>query len=126
MKLLDTTVAVDYLRGSRAAVALLTGLQDSLDEIVASELVRFELLAGARERELDQLEHFLAALGWVPVNGKVARLGGELARRYRPSHGGIEDVDYLIAATALLLEADLLTTNVKHFPMLEGLAPAYG
>jgi hypothetical protein len=28
--------------------------------------------------------------------------------------------DWLIAATALLLEADLLTTNVRHFPMLAG------
>jgi hypothetical protein len=25
----------------------------------------------------------------------------------------------------VLLEADLLTTNVRHFPMLAGLAPAY-
>jgi hypothetical protein len=33
--------------------------------------------------------------------------------------------DYLIAATALLLEADLLSTNVRHFPMLPGLQPLY-
>jgi len=125
VKLLDTTVAVDYLRGRSAAVALLEALADTRAEIIASELVRFELLAGAREHELDELQQFLAALGWVPVNAQVARVGGELARRYRPSHGGIEDVDYLIAATALLLDAELLTTNVKHFPMLEGLSPAY-
>jgi len=60
------------------------------------------------------MQRFLAALDWVPVNGKVARVGGELARRYRPSHSGIEDVDYLIAATALLLDAELLTTNVRR------------
>jgi hypothetical protein len=48
-----------------------------------------------------------------------------LARRYRTSHSGIEDIDYLIAATALVLDAELLTTNVRHFPMLEGLSPAY-
>jgi predicted nucleic acid-binding protein len=125
VKLLDTTVAVDYLRGQPPAVALLGGLADTPDEIVASELVRFELFAGAREHELDDMQRFLAALDWVPVNGKVARVGGELARRYRPSHSGIEDVDYLIAATALVLDAELLTTNVKHFPMLEGLQAAY-
>lgn len=33
--------------------------------------------------------------------------------------------DYLIAATSMLADADLLTTNVRHFPMIEGLAPAY-
>lgn len=42
-----------------------------------------------------------------------------------PPHSGIDDADYLIAATAISLEADLLTTNVRHFPMLEGLRPAY-
>jgi hypothetical protein len=61
----------------------------------------------------------------VPVSRRVARVGGELARHDHASHGGIEDVDYLIAATALVLDADLLTTNVKRFPMLEGLQPAY-
>jgi predicted nucleic acid-binding protein len=125
LNLLDTTVAVDYLRGHEPAVTLLGSLGGSPGDVIASELVRFELLAGAREHELTALNRFLAALEWVPVNRKVARVGGELARRYRPSHGGIEDVDYLIAATALILEIELLTTNVRHFPMLEGLLPAY-
>jgi predicted nucleic acid-binding protein len=31
----------------------------------------------------------------------------------------------VIAATALELDARLLTTNVRHFPMLPGLEPAY-
>lgn len=125
MRLLDTSVAVDYLRRIQPAVTLLEELAESRDDIVASELVRFELLAGARDHELEAIEVFLSALEWVPVDSQVARLGGELARRYRPSHDGIEDVDYLIAATALLLEAELLTTNVRHFPMLEGLRTAY-
>jgi predicted nucleic acid-binding protein len=122
VKLLDTTVAVDYLRGRPAAVALLEALAGTRDEIIASELVRFELLAGAREHELDELQQFFTALDWVPVNGQVVRVGGELARRYRPSHGGIEDVDYLIAANALVLDVELLTTNIRHFPMLEDCA----
>ena len=125
MRLLDTTVAVDYLRGRQQARDLLGDLTDTPGRILASELVRFEIVAGARESEVSAIERFLAALQWVPVNRRVARVGGELARRYRPSYGGIEDVDYLIAATALILDADLLTTNVKHFPMLAELQPAY-
>lgn len=125
MKLLDTTVAVDYLRGAQAAVTLLEEITSSPEDVVASELVRFELLAGARDGEVHALERFFSALQWVPVDAEVARIGGSFARRYRPSHAGIDDVDYLIAATALLLEADLLTTNVRHFPMLEGLQVAY-
>jgi len=51
----------------------------------------------------------------------VTRLAGDLARTYRRSHQGIVAADYLIAATALILDAELLTLHVRHFPMLAGL-----
>ena len=125
MKLLDTTVAVDHLRGDQAAVALLRDLVESEETLAASELLRFELVAGVRDDELPALEQFFSALSWVALGEDVARTAGELARKHRRAYSGIDDADYLIAATALLLEADLLTTNVRHFPMLPGLAPPY-
>lgn len=87
--------------------------------------MRFELSAGVREKEADALEHFFSAISWVPIGEQVARAAGSLAQRHRRSHSGIDDANYLIAATTLLLEADLLTTNVRHFPMIAGLKPAY-
>ncbi len=125
MKLLDTSVAIDHLRGSPSAVDLLSGLLEAEESLLASEVVRLELLAGVREKEVDALEQFFAAISWVPVGEEIARAAGTLAQRHRPSHSGIDDADYLIAATALLLDADLLTTNVSHFPMITGLEPAY-
>lgn len=125
MKLLDTAVAIDHLRGSTPALNLLRRLTEANEEIGASEVVRFELFAGVRRSEIELLEEFLSALSWFPVNEHVSRTAGTLARRFRESHAGIDDVDYLIAATAILLDAELLTTNVRHFPMLEGLRTAY-
>lgn len=125
MKLLDTAVAVDHLRGAEPASSLLRRLIAEDEQIAASEVVRFELLAGVRESELASLEDFFSTLTWLSVDEHVARTAGSLARRFRPSHAGIDDVDYLIAATVLLLESELLTTNVRHFPMLEGLRAAY-
>lgn len=125
MKLLDTSVAIDHLRGLPSAVKLLTGLLEAGESILASEVVRFELLAGVREKEVVALEQFFSACTWVPVGEEVSRAAGSLAQRHRRSHSGIDDADYLIATTALLLEADLLTTNVRHFPMIAGLEPAY-
>jgi predicted nucleic acid-binding protein len=125
VKLLDTSVAIDHLRGSPPAVDLLGGLMEADESLLASEVVRFELLSGVREKEVNALEQFFAAISWVPVGEEVARAAGSLAQRHRRSPSGIDDADYLIAATALLLEADLLTTNVRHFPMIAGLAPAY-
>jgi predicted nucleic acid-binding protein len=125
VKLLDTSVAIDHLRGSAPAVDLLEGLVEADEPLLASEVVRFELLAGVREKEVVALEQFFSALSWVPVGEEVARAAGSLASRHRRAHGGIDDADYLIAATALLLDAELLTTNVRHFPMLDGLTAAY-
>jgi predicted nucleic acid-binding protein len=125
VKLIDTTIAVDHLRGASAAVDLLTALIDTGDDLLASELVRFELLAGVRDKELVAFEEFCSALLWVEVTEDVARVAGQLARRYRKSHRGVGAIDYLIAATAIVTDADLLTTNVRHFPMFTKLRPAY-
>jgi predicted nucleic acid-binding protein len=125
VKLLDTTVAIDHLRGTDSAVDLLRRLVDEDETLLASELVRFELLAGVRDDELEALEQFFSVLSWVPVDEDVSRTAGLLARKRRSAHSGIDDVDYLIAATALVLDAELLTTNVRHFPMLAGLQPPY-
>lgn len=125
MKLLDTTIAVDHLRGAEAAVDLLARLSDEDETLAASELVRFELLAGVRPDELEALEQFFSALIWLPVEEDVARTAGSLARKYRKAYSGIDDVDYLVAATAIVFDVELLTTNVRHFPMLEGLSPPY-
>jgi predicted nucleic acid-binding protein len=125
VKLLDTSVAIDHLRGAPPAVDLLSSLIETEEPFLASEIVRFELLAGVREKEVEALEQFFSALSWVPIGEEVARAAGSLAQRHRRAHSGIDDADYLIAATALLLDAELLTTNVRHFPMIAGLEPAY-
>lgn len=125
MKLLDATVVIDNLRGRDEAVRLMDALFDEGEQLVASELLRFEVLAGARDDELARIEALLELFDWVDVSEPIARLGAEYSRTYRASHEGIDDVDYLTAATARLLEAELLTTNVRHFPMFEGLRSPY-
>ncbi|HXF35951.1 MAG TPA: type II toxin-antitoxin system VapC family toxin [Actinomycetota bacterium] len=125
MKLVDTTVAVDHLRGLAPATRLLSDLVAAGEIVAASEITRFELLAGVKRAELDALEAFFSALVCVPIDEEISRAAGALARGLRRSHHGIDGADYLIAATALVLEADLLTTNVRHFPMIEGLRPPY-
>lgn len=125
MKILDTSVAVDHLRGFPPAVELLRRLIESEEEVAASELVRFELVAGVRDEAREELEEFFTILSWLPVTAPIARRGGELARKFRASHSGIDTADYLIAATVQLLDAELLTRNVSHFPMLKGLQAPY-
>lgn len=125
MKLVDTTVAIDHLRGEASAGDLLRRLVEEDEILAASEVVRFELVAGVQDDELEALEHFFSAVSWVAIDEDVARAAGALARKHRRAHSGIDDGDYLIAATSLLLDAELLTTNVRHFPMFPGLQPPY-
>lgn len=121
IELLDASVAIDYLRGHEPARQVV----EDAAELVASEITRFEVLVGVKPGEEAATEDLLDLPYWVPVDEGIARRAAELARRYKASHSGIEHADYLLAATALDLNARLLTTNVRHFPMLSGLTPAY-
>ena len=125
MKLIDTTIAIDHLRGHSPATQLLEDLVEHDEVLLASELTRFELLAGMLPEETDPTETFFSALSWVPVDEDIARVAGTMAAEYRRAHSGIDAVDYLLAATAAVLDAELLTTNVRHFPMFPTLVAPY-
>ncbi len=125
MRLIDTTVAIDHLRGVGPATKLLTQFVEEGEALLASEIVRFELLAGVKPKETDALELFFSSFVWVLVDEEITRAAGELARKHRKAYSGIDDADYLIAATATVTKAALVTTNVRHFPMFKDLAPAY-
>jgi hypothetical protein len=72
VKLIDTRGAIDHLRGQSAAVELLQGLIESEEPVFASEVMRFELLAGVREDEVGAVEEFCSAPSWAPVGEEVA------------------------------------------------------
>jgi len=123
MHVVDTSVLIDVLRGSQAATDWLGGL----DEIpLCSEVTRAEVLRGVRSPERAHTEQLLAALRWAPVDEATSRRAGELGRRHRHSHRGLGVADLLVAATALVHDAELATGNVRHYPMFPGLRPPYG
>ena len=122
LTVIDTTVPIDILRGSEAAIAWI----DSLDRrLVASEVTRVELLRVLRSHERGAAERLFAGLRWVGVTEPIARRAGELGRTWRRSHPGIATIDLIIAATALELGAELATANVRRFPMFPALEPPY-
>lgn len=88
-------------------------------------MVRTEILAGALPAEEESITRLLSGLQWLDVTSELADAAGRLASTYMRSHSGVDTVDYLIAAGAQHLGADLLTLNVRHFPMFPSLHPAY-
>jgi predicted nucleic acid-binding protein len=87
--------------------------------------VRTEVLRGVLPGEEAATSALIDLLEWVSVDAMLADRAGELGRAYRRSHPGIGTVDLLLAAAVERFDADLLTRNVRHFPMLPGLRPAY-
>lgn len=122
--LLDTSILIDHLRGRQAAVDLLLR-ERTAGEVHASEITRLELLAGMRRSEQAQTLRLLSTLRWHDVDADVAQEAGALGRRWLPSHRGLDSADLAIAATAVLLDARLLTLNVRHFPMFSELCRPY-
>ena len=120
--LVDTDVMVDFLRGHPAAVSL---VRKHSNRIVLSSIVVSELYAGVRgDEELGMLDDFISLFQVLPVSREPARLGGLFKKDYAKSHG-VGLADAIVAATALAEKADLKTLNVKHYPMIKGLTPAY-
>ena len=124
MVVVDTNVLVDYLRGIDAARRVVEPRAAS-DDLAASEVTRIELLAGMRAGEEEIVARLERALVWVPVTDEGSRRAGQLAQTWRRSHGGIDPAAYAVAATARVLNAELWTKNVRHFPMFPDLEPPY-
>ena len=121
----DTSVLIDHLRGVPEARSIMVNAVKTENSLCASVLTRLEVLAGMKAAEEVATRRLFAALEWVDVDESLAELAGLLARQYLRSHPRVDPVDYVIAATAQSLDADLWTKNVKHFPMFDSLSPPY-
>nr|WP_319523711.1 type II toxin-antitoxin system VapC family toxin [uncultured Desulfosarcina sp.] len=120
--LVDTDVMIDFLRGYNKAVAF---IENFSSRIILSSIVVAELYAGVKGgQELAVLENFLSLFRIVPVTVGIAKKGGLYKRDFGKSHG-VGLADAILAATADMEKARLKTLNVKHYPMIKGLQPAY-
>ena len=120
---LDTTFAVDLLRERRrgelgAATRFLASLK--LEETVISPFVQCELFIGA---ELSQwtaqakaeIHHLCSVFAVAFPDERFPEVYGEIASYLQRSGLIIGVMDVLIAASAILDEAPLVTRNARHF-----------
>ncbi len=88
-------------------------------------LTKTELLTDSRQSETEGITALFASVAWIAVDDSIAERAGSLAATHLRAHPGIEVVDFVIAATAQEIGAELWTRNVRHFPMFPGLQPPY-
>jgi predicted nucleic acid-binding protein len=113
--LIDTDVAIDFLRGMEYAQPLLTGLWAG-GNAVLSVLTIYELTADMRESEKVSTQNFIEACLIEQVTAEIAQKGGVLYGRYRANGITLTSLDCLIAATALVKGYKIATRNVNHYP----------
>ena len=113
--LVDTDVAIDFLRGAAYAQPFLATLWRE-EKAVLSVLTVYELTAGMRDSEKLQTHNFIDACIVEHISQDIARKGGELYRKYRGKGVTLTALDCLIAATALEKGYKIATRNVRHYP----------
>lgn len=125
---LDTTFLVDLLREARRgpgpATAFLETLEDQ--ELAISVHALCELYAGAElssnfSREQETIQRICSALSIRHPDEKLAPIYGSILATLQRSGRTISTMDLLIAASALVDQAPLLTRNLDHFQRVPGL-----
>jgi predicted nucleic acid-binding protein len=116
LKLIDTDILIDHFHGHQAALDFITQQLVAGETLAISVVTVTEFSGGMRPGEEAPTERLLALFTILNIDEAVAWQAGQYLREYRRSHR-LELGDALIAATAQQAGAELITRNVKHYPM---------
>jgi predicted nucleic acid-binding protein len=117
--LVDTDVFIWYLRGNDAAAEALARSGD----FSISAVTYMELVQGMRNKdELRVLRSTLRTRGApvVPIDETISARAVFYCEEHFHS-GGLRLADALVAATAVVQNAPLLTANIRHYRMIPDL-----
>ena len=117
---LDTGVVIRHLRGKKQFVSLLRGLGKS-NRLAISSVTRLEIFAGVREGEIYQTRKLLSRFVNFAVDEEIAERAGFLVARSRERGRLILVADAIVAATAIVNQADLVTLNRGDFELISSL-----
>jgi predicted nucleic acid-binding protein len=118
--IVDTDILIDAGRGVAQATSCLQAIEEQ-SALATSAVTQMELLVGSRNRkEQDGIEKFLSRFQVIKITSPASDMAVDLLRRYRLSHGLLIG-DALIAATALVLNAPLISKNQRDYRFMADL-----
>lgn len=122
MKLVaDTSILIDKLRGGKKWDEFL-GVLDSSVKLYLPSIVIFELFSGLSSRKArisSKISSFRKFFREVDLTPEIAKRAGEMNRDV---FGNLDLPDYIIAATAIEVGAQVVTLNKKHFQRIPGVS----
>jgi predicted nucleic acid-binding protein len=115
--LLDTDAVINILNGVRATQDFVDRLLTTGDTLSSCDVVVTEVLSGTRPADRHNVGVFMDTLDFLPSTPDVGRIAGQW--RFDLARRGVTlaTPDAIIAATALVWHATLVTGNTRHFPM---------
>lgn len=113
--LVDTDIAIDYLRGAGYARDLMFGLWEA-NNAYLSILSVYELYAGMREEEVEETEDFVDACIIEDVTIDITKKGGDTYRLNRKKGTTLTSIDCLVYSTAIIRGHKVATRNIEHYP----------
>lgn len=123
--LVDTDILSLFFRGNPQVVAQFESYLAEYDNINFSIITYYEIVSGLRHRDANkQLKLFLEFAQQnkiLALTQDVADVAGGLYASLRKEGKPIDDIDLLIAATAIANGLDLVTHNQKHFERIDSL-----
>ncbi|MFN2453529.1 MAG: type II toxin-antitoxin system VapC family toxin [Pyrinomonadaceae bacterium] len=118
--IIDTDILIDAGRGVSEAVACLQEIEQN-SSMATSVVTQMELFVGCRNKtELQEVEKFLRRFQILKLIEPISDTAVELLRQYRLSHG-LLIADALIASTALVFDAPLISKNQRDYRFIADL-----
>jgi len=114
--LIDTALFVARIRGDPRAIQFFRRYRGR--RFYASVITKLELMLGMRPEEFWKTQRLLRRVKWIPVTEEIADQAAVYMAQYSKTHG-LTLADALIAATAKVTGARLVTLDRDFFPMTD-------
>ncbi len=115
----DTSILIDYLRGGKRGVRFIGEIEgDDDSELFLPTIVVFELFSDQSTKSpivVTKILNLLKFFQRIELTEEIARQAGQL---FRDTKKTFQVPDYIIAASALQMNAVVATLNTKHFEQI--------
>lgn len=120
--LLDTNIISFYLKGDERLKEKVSG---NIDSIAISIISSYEIISGLQSidanKRINEFEKFCELIEIVYINKDSIATSCQIYSTLKKSGNIIDDIDILIAGTAIANSLIMVTDNTKHFERISGL-----